>query len=215
MKHSLKADLQSLFPVWLGGVLLPLPALAFWRAGIGRSMALVLFSIGCASIVAYAFRRDFLPRSVEAAESPEQTWRRRMQSAGLALFSASAVFSVISLTLNDSQDFVEAWLAFMLPLPALGVVPFFMVVTRKPLAAVVFGIFTVFSMKLLGCIVVVLVYGWHASEHVPPYTDMPWTHPNLLVWLFWLNTAVLSLSLYVLGRKKFMRNKTVLAKAAR
>ena len=67
-----------------------------------------------------------------------------------------------------------------------------------------FALFIVFCMKLLGGIVVVLVYGWHASEHgVPRYTDMPWTHPNLMVWLFWLNTGVLSLSLYRLGARRF------------
>jgi hypothetical protein len=62
---------------------------------------------------------------------------------------------------------------------------------------------SVFGMKLIGGLVVVLVYGWHADRHVPPYTDMPWTHPNLLVWLFWINTGALSLSLYFLGARRF------------
>jgi hypothetical protein len=35
---------------------------------------------------------------------------------------------------------------------------------------------------------------------------MPWTHPNLLVWLFWLNTGVLSLWLYLLGKRRYMQN---------
>jgi hypothetical protein len=60
-------------------------------------------------------------------------------------------------------------------------------------------------MKLLGCVVVVLVYGWDASER--GYTTMPWTRPNLLVWLFWLNTGVLCLVCYYLGVGRF-RNRT-------
>ena len=117
------------------------------------------------------------------------------------MFCAFVAFSLLCLTLNDAHDFVAVFLAFLILIPSLGVVPFLTLVTRRPVAAVVFALFIVFCMKLLGGIVVVLVYGWHASEH--GYTDMPWTHPNLLVWLFWLNTGVLSLSLYVLGARRF------------
>jgi len=58
-------------------------------------------------------------------------------------------------------------------------------------------------MKLLGCVVVVLLHGWDASER--GYTIMPWTRPNLLVWLFWINTGVLSLGFYWLGVRRFCR----------
>jgi hypothetical protein len=53
-------------------------------------------------------------------------------------------------------------------------------------------------MKQFGCVVVVLVYGWDASER--GYTTTPWTHPNLLVWFFWLSTSILSLFHYFLER---------------
>jgi hypothetical protein len=208
MKNSLHNELRYLFPAWLGCILLPLPVLAFWRSDEGRSDALVLFSIGCACLVGYAFQRDSHPQASGALEHPEQTWRKRMAASAVSMFLASVVFSSLSLALNDSQDFVEAFLAFLIPIPALGIAPFFMLITRKLVAAVVFTVFTVFCMKLLGCIVVVLVYGWHASSHNPPYTDMPWTHPNLLVWLFCLNTGALSLWLYLLGRRRYLRNVT-------
>jgi hypothetical protein len=208
MKNSLRNEWRYVFPAWLGCIFLPLPAIAFWRSDVGRSYALILFSIGCASLVAYTFQRDIHRRTSDATEHPEQTWRNRMATAAVSLFSAGVIFSLLSLALNDSQDFVEVILAFLIPIPALCVAPFFMLITRKMVAAVVFTVFTVFGMKLLGCIVVVLVYGWHASSHDPPYTDMPWTHPNLLVWLFWLNTGVLSVWLYRLGKRRYMRNMT-------
>ena len=204
MKDSLRRELRYLFPAWLGCVLLPLPAIVFWRSEEGRSRALFLFSIGCASLVAYAFRRDINFQIPDDPGHPEQTWRKRMIAAGIALFCAFVAFSLLCLTLNDAQDFVAVFLAFLILIPSLCVVPFLTLVTRRPVAAVVFSLFIVFCMKLLGGIVVVLVYGWHASEHgVPRYTDMPWTHPNLMVWLFWLNTGVLSLSLYLLGARRF------------
>jgi hypothetical protein len=208
MKKSLRNELRFVFPAWLGCILLPLPAIAFWRSDEGRSDALVLFSIGCASLVAYTFQPDIHRQTSDATEHPELIWRKRMAAAVVSLFSACVIFSLLSLALNNSQDFVEVCLAFLIPIPALCVAPFFMLITRKKVAAVVFTMFTVFCMKLLGCIVVVLIYGWNASSHDPPYTDMPWTHPNLLVWLFWLNTVVLSLWFYVLGKRRYMRNMT-------
>ena len=201
MKDSLSRELRYLFPAWLGCVLLPLPAIVFWRSEDGRSTALFLFSMGCASLVAYAFRRDIDSQIPDDPPHPEQTWRKWMIAAGVALFCALVAFSLLCLALNDAQDFVAVFLAFLILIPSLCVVPFLTLVTRRPVAAVVFALFIVFCMKLLGGIVVVLVYGWHASEH--GYTDMPWTHPNLLVWLFWLNTGVLSLSLYLLGARRF------------
>jgi Mn2+/Fe2+ NRAMP family transporter len=208
MKNSLLNEWRYAFLAWLGCILLPLPALVLWRSDEGRSDALILFSVGCVNLVAYTFQRDIHRQNSDVTEHPERIWRKRMASAGISLFFACVIFSLLSLALNDSHDFVEVLLAFLIPIPALCVMPFFMLITRKQVAAVVFTVFTVFCMKLLGCIVVVLVYGWDASSHNPPYTDMPWTHPNLLVWLFWLNTGVLSLWLYVLGKRKYMRNMT-------
>jgi hypothetical protein len=201
MKDSLSRELRYLFPAWLGCVLLPLPAIVFWVSDDGRSLALFLFSVGCASLVAYAFRRDFNHRIPVDPEHPARTWHKRMKATGVALFAAFVAFSLLCLTLNNAQDFVAVFLAFLVLIPSLCVVPFLTLVTRRPVAAVVFALFIVFCMKLLGGIVVVLVYGWSADRH--GYTDMPWTHPNLLVWLFWLNTGVLSLSLYLLGARRF------------
>ena len=201
MNVSLSHPLQGLFPAWAGCVLLPLPAILFWRSDDGRAMSLLLFCIGCASLVAYAFRRDLHRQSAHTAERPERMWRQRMVTAGAALFIAFLVFSLEVLVLGGAQDFVAVFLAFLALIPALCVVPFFTTVTRQPVAAVVFAVFVVFCMKLLGGVVVVLVYGWNASEH--GYTDMPWTHPNLLVWLFWFNTGVLSLLLCHFGARRF------------
>src|SRR6266850_118721 len=98
MKDSLSRELRYLFPAWLGCVLLPLPAIVFWRSEDGRSMALFLFSVGCASLVAYVFRRDN-HQTQENPDSPEQTWRKRMMTTGVALLAAFVAFSVLCLTL--------------------------------------------------------------------------------------------------------------------
>jgi len=83
------------------------------------------------------------------------------------------------------------------------IVPYLTLFTRKPFAAVLFTLFAVLLTKCLAGAVVVQVYGWNAGKHVPPYTDLPWEHPNLHVWVFLLNTAVLCLWFYILGRRKF------------
>ena len=166
-------------------------------------MALLLFSIGCASLVAYAFRHDVGRRMPDAVENPEKLWRQRILTVAAALFLAFVGFSLESLALGDGQDFVAVFLAFLVLIPSICVVPFLTLATRQPVAAVVFALFIVFCMKLLGCIVVVLVHGWNANQQ--GHTDMPWTHPNLLVWLFWFNTGALSFVFYLLGARRFQK----------
>jgi len=167
---------------------------------------MALFFIGCASLVAYAFRPDINLRPNDDLEPPERLWRERMTTIGTALFLASAVFSLLWLILIDGRDYVAVFLAFSIVIPSMCMVPYLTLLTRKPFAAVLFTLFAVLGTKLLGCVVVVLVYGWHADRHVPPYTDMPWECPNLLVWVFLLNTAILSLWLYILGKRRFYFN---------
>src|SRR5439155_4432736 len=201
MKDLLSHEFRYLFPTWLGCILLPLPALVFWRSDDGRPLALGLFFIGCASLVAYAFRRDIPAPAADPFDHPERLWRERMVTLAAALLSAFVLFSFLCLTLTDPRDFVMVFLAFLILIPSLCIVPYLTLVTRKPFAAVVLTLFLVACMKLAGCVVVVLVYGWHADAH--GYTDMPWRHPNLLVWLFWLNTGLLSLALHLLGAGRF------------
>ena len=201
----MKTLLGHILPVWLGCILVPLPAIAFWHSNYGRMIALCLFFISCSSLVACAFREATMQKTAGGVEHPKQIWKHFMRTLSLALIAASAIFSSLLLVLNDARDLIAVALAFLILIPSLCVVPYLTLLTRKPFAAVVFTLCAVFCMKLLGCVVVVLVYGWHADAHDPPYTDMPWAHPNLLVWLFSLFTAILSLSLYFLGKRRFFR----------
>src|SRR4051794_1501443 len=102
-------------------------------------------------------------------------------------------FSGIHLTANG-RELISVWQASFALIPACCVASYLALATRKFFATVVFTIGLVACMKLLGGIVVVLIHGWDASEH--GYTTMPWAPPNLLVWLFWFNTGVLSLTCY-------------------
>ena len=170
-----------------------------WHSHGGRCVALWCFFIGCANLAAYVFR---------PGHSSERSWRERMIALGAALFSAWVVYCLLWLLLVDGHEVAALFIAFQILVPSLFVVPCMVLVTRQTFAGVVFSFFFVGSMKLLGCVVVVLVHGWHADAH--GYTNMPWTQPNLLMWLFWLNSSVLSLSCCILGRRNFMRGLTVL-----
>jgi len=201
MKDSLSHEFRYLLPAWLGSVLLPWPALLLWRSDDGVRVALGLFFVGSASLVAYSFGRDVSATADDEFGHPRQMWRTRMVAVTAALLAAWAAFSAVHLALNDRYDFVSVLLALSALIPACCVVPYLTQVTRKPFAAVVFTVFLVGCMKLLGCLVVVLVHGWDASER--GHTTMPWASPNLLVWLFWVNTGVLSLACYCLGVRRF------------
>lgn len=197
----MKNLVRDIFPAWLGCILLPLPAIILWHSDDGVPWRFGLFFIGCASLVANAFRGDLRPDISAVAERPEKLWRRRLAVVTVALLVAWALFCSLCFALNDPHDFALVWVAFSILIPPVCLVPFLTLLTRKPVAAVVFSVFLVTCMKFLGCVVVVLVYGWDASER--GHTAMPWARPNLLVWLFWLNTSVLCLSFYCLGARRF------------
>jgi hypothetical protein len=188
--------------VWLGCVLLPLPAILFWRSDYGRGIAIALFFVGCVNMVSFAFRGE-ANSELETLHDLQHVWRTRMLRLASLSLAAWAIFSVLLLGLSGSLDLVGALLALGSLIPALYVTPYFTMLTRSAFAATVFTLFTEFWMKLLGCIVVVLVYGWDASER--GHTTMPWTQPNLLVWCFWFNTGVLSAWFYFLGKRRFVR----------
>jgi hypothetical protein len=201
MNDSLSHEWRYLAPAWLGSVLLPCSALLLWRSADGVALALGLFFVGSASLVAYSFRRDVNAPGESESGHRRRIWRKRMVGVTVAQLAAWAVFSSVHLALNDRDDFVSVLLALSALIPSCCIVPYLTLVTRKPFAAVVFTVFLVGCMKLLGCVVVVLVHGWDASDR--GYTTMPWARPNLLVWVFWANTAVLSLVLYCSGASRF------------
>lgn len=203
MKDSLSHEFRYLVPAWLGSTLLPCPALLLWRTDDGVGLALCLFFVGSASLVAYSFGREARAATDGGCGHPRRTWRTRMAAVAVALLTSWAAFSWVHLAFSDRNDFVSAWLALSALVPCCCIVPYLTQVTRKPLAAVVFTVFLVGCMKLLGCVVVVLVHGWDASGR--GHTTMPWTRPNLLMWLFWINTGVLSLGCYWLGVRRFCR----------
>jgi hypothetical protein len=197
MTDSLGREFRYLAPAWLGSALLPWPALLLWRSGDGPRLALGLFFVGSAGLVAYSFRRDLSATADGERGDARRTWWTRMAAVTVALLAAWAAFSAAHLALGDRSDPVPVGLALAALVPSCGVVPYLTRVTGKPFAAVVFTAFLVGCMKLLGCVVVALVHGWDAADR--GHMTMPWTHPNLLVWAFWVNTGVLSLGCFWLG----------------
>ncbi len=200
-----------------------MPFLLFWRSPQGRSLALNAFFLGCMIPVAYSFCRE-VGRPGEP-DGALRAWRQRIWPLSAALLVACIVFSLVCVLVNNPhdfgspqaeadqgiwwrafvfntpRDFVAPMLALMTLVPSLCIVPYLVLVTRKPWAAIVFSALLVGCMKLLGATVVVLNYGWDAD--VQGRTRMTWNHPDLLVWLFWSFTGLLSLAFCLLGVRRF------------
>jgi hypothetical protein len=192
----MRSEIRALLPAWPACLLLPLPAILCWQSSDGRSLALALLFVGGASMAAYSFGRD-----LAGGVSPR--WRVKVRALAVALFAASGVFSALLLTLNDSRDVESPFLAFLIPVPCLCLTPCLTLATRKPYAAVVFTLFLVACMKLFGGAVVWGVYG--PNSVAEGYTRMPWTNPNLLVWVFLVSTGILSGLFYALGHRQYQR----------
>jgi hypothetical protein len=146
----------------------------------------VCFFVGITWLVADIFARGANGDDVLANQG--NRWRDKAAAAVIALLAAWMVMAGMCQTLPQSAGVVAAALALMALVPALGIVPYVMTLVGDRYVAVVFSLTAVACMKLLGCLVVVLIHGWDASER--GYTTMPWTEPNLLVGLFVSFTAV-------------------------
>jgi len=199
-------ELRALLPAWVVCLLVPLPAVLFWRSSEGRSAALGCFFVACVGLVAHSFSKEVKRPSGETPTADRSDsrprWHAKILALGLALVAAFVVFSVLGLTVNDAHDFDVPVVAFLILIPSLCTVPYLTLLTRKPFVATVFALALVACMKLLGGVVVVLVYGWDASRH--GHTQMPWTDPNLLVWVFWAATGLYSALAYALGYQRFL-----------
>jgi hypothetical protein len=122
----------------------------------------------------------------------------KMLAVGVALLSSWIVFSLLWLTLADPHDFVTSFIAFQAIIPSFCIVPYVTLITRKPAYAVILSAFLVGCMKMVAGIVVNLVHGWNYGHH-----ELPWTDPNLMLWAFWIATAILSASFYFLGANQY------------
>jgi hypothetical protein len=212
MPVLLRDELRELLPAWTLCVALPMPEILFWQSAQGRSYGLGSSFLGCTIFAAMAIHKKIRsPKTPSASgDSPVErpNGRSTMLALFLALLAAFVVFSAFSLLVNDSQDFVVPMLALMAIVPAIGMTPYFVLATHKRLAAVVFTIFLVGLGKSVAA---------QAAEYVDPnapgrfavnpdgsvYMPMPWSHPNLRVWLFWTYNGVLSLTFLFMAMKRF------------
>ena len=131
-----------------------------------------------------------------------------MLPLSFALFGASSVFSMLSFSVNNPHNFVAPMLAFMVLIPALGIVPYMVLVTRRWFAGVIFSIIFVGSLKTpIGAMIVHTFFPSYFVQATDADGSLimptPWAHPNMLVWWLYLSTAAFSLLFYFLGAKKF------------
>ncbi len=184
-------QLQDLRFAWLGCILAPLPAIAFWRSQDGHCVALWCFCAACFALVAHSFRPHSLSRS-------GLSWRQKLLGTGAALLLAWVLFSLLWLAIVDAHDFLGVFIAFQILIPSLCVVPILMLTTGKRFAAVVLSAFLLGSMKMIAGIVVNLHYGWGDGHH-----EIPWTQPNLMLSTFWTAATILCISCYFLSARRF------------
>jgi hypothetical protein len=182
------------------------PLLLMWRAPWARGYALMLFFLGYTIAAANSTWHAIESggkRMPGGGPPGSPSWAPTIAPLAASLVLAAAVFSALCWILREGVEdpFIAPMLAFMSLVPALGITPYFVLTLRQRFAAVVFTVALVGGMKLLGCLVVVLIYGWDADEQ--GRLGLPWHRPDLLVWLFWSFTAALSATLFVLAGRKF------------
>ena len=192
MKESMRYQLHELRSTWLACIVLPLPAMALWQSHQGRCVALWCFCATCFYLAATCFRPPI------CRDAP--AWSDRMRTLAVALFLAWVGFSVLWLLLVDPRDWVALFIGLQILIPSLCVAPYLSLITRWPFASVVFTAFLLGCAKGIAGAIVSLVSGWSGPRHD---TSFPWTEPNLMLSMFWVNAIILCACCYGLGARAF------------
>jgi hypothetical protein len=203
-------ELRDLLPAWAVLVLLPVPVATFWNVGAGRDFTYSYLFLACALLTAEQFGR---PAAVGAGIRPTgrtiRDWRAKMTALVLAVVGAAGVLTTFVWAMTGQIDATIPLFAVLAVLPAVGCVPFVAIKTGQPYLAVLFAIVLLTAIKLAGCLVVVLIYGWNSQAE--GRLTLPWERPNLLVWLCLGGASVSSAVLYWLGRRAFLKGECALS----
>jgi len=124
-----------------------------------------------------------------------------MSAVSITTLAAAAVFSLFSAGFRVSSGLPIPLLAVLTLTPALGIVPYLTMRTRKPFAAVVLAAFIVGLIKIAGCVVVRIVYGPDALAD--GYMAGHWQTAKLVISLFWIGTVIVSVVSAVVCRYRF------------
>jgi hypothetical protein len=195
---TVRGELREMLPTWAVVVLLPVPVATFWHEGSGRDFAYAYLFLGCAILAAERFGRT----AGLGSPGGVPVWRAKVTALGVAMAAAAGVFTAFAWAMIGQPDGLVPLFAALAVVPALCCVPLLAVVTGRPYAAVLFAALLLAAVKLAGCSVVVLVYGWDAQAE--GHLALPWDRPNLLVWLCLAGAMAVSAVLYPLGRRAFL-----------
>jgi len=124
-----------------------------------------------------------------------------MSAVSITVLAAAAAFTLFSAQWRVSSGLPIPLLAVLTLTPALGVVPYLTMRTRKPLAAVVLAAFIVGVIKIASCVVVRTVYG--PSALADGYMAGDWQTAKLMITLFWAGTVIVSVGCVIACRHHF------------
>jgi len=191
-------ELRDMIPTWAVTTILPLPIINFWQLGPGQDFAYAYLFLGSAILVAERFSGSGRPKGGAVDD-----WRSIVAALLLATATSAMIFTIFVWAIAGYADLSVPIFAVLAVIPAIGCVPFLAITCGRPYYGVLAAILLMTVIKLAGCVVVVLVYGWNAQEH--GYTALPWRDPNLLVCLCLSGAMLSSLMLFALGRREFLR----------
>jgi hypothetical protein len=187
-----------LIPMMAFAVLLPIPWLNFWVHGAGRAFAFVYLFLGCSLLAGESFRSPVAGTSA----GRRLMWDARMLALALAGAVVALTFTGAYWAVSGRVDVAVLELAVLTIIPALGCVPYVTLRAGNPFVGILFTASLLVLIKLLGCVVARFVYGPNAQAE--GQMAMSWAEPNLLVWFCLAGGMLLSLALYILGRRAYV-----------
>jgi len=202
--RSAQSEFRSLLPTLAVTLLFPVPLLNFVQDGTGRAFAFAYLFFGCALLAAECFRpmanhpRDESPSAIREDRA---LWLAKIAALAVAMTLAAGSFSVCYWAISGELAGSAVVLAFVVVVLALGIVPYLTLVLRSPYVAVLFAALLLGAVKLVGCLLVRVLYG--PTAQAGGYMAMSWDRPNLLVWFCLVGGLMCSAVFSIMGFRMF------------
>jgi hypothetical protein len=176
--------LRSLGMAWGFCALLPLPVLLAMNPAANADVSCWYLGIASAWLATEFFLCGNLPTT-------HIEWRGKMLALCCAVFINLALFVVLGMSLGVQSNIPFVLKASLSTIPALGLAPWLVLRVEGRYAAIILGITLVAMAKFSACIIALMVYGTDYVER--GYASEDWNAAKLMISLFWLFTAVVSL----------------------
>jgi hypothetical protein len=191
--------LRATAAAWAAAAMLPLPILATTDPAGSGFVSCLYLAFASGWLVVEFHRTGGGPPDSAAS------WRARTLAVVTAVAVNVALFVAFGVAAGVRTNFPFPLMAALSAIPAVGIVPWLLRRVRQPYASLVLAAVLVLAAKLAACVVARIVYGPDYLEQ--GYASADWRSAKLMISLFWVLGASMSLGLLLAESTRCKRTR--------